>query len=924
MQKKLGELTTQELNNKLRNRWGLIALILLACTLLQSSLALALCDSFEPYGSCPDVNLAIRPNVSYVNDAYISGSSGFNASTGYSSAIVYFNYTSFNGTENVTYVFANKGNTSGQCYSPISSPTNIAANNTCFNVIHSFIINGTSGKTGGVVLFKPTKMDPRFEFWLNNKWQLKWAFETNVTYLAFTFDSNTKTLYRIVRYEAWDNNTNDSTTVNYSISIKGKSINVLATENSARFYQWNWDSTETYNNITLSVVQVQNNSVDMALTADFIIINNITKNSSFYRVGTIYDKSDFTTYENSAGLTKANLTKVNNANTAFYHNLTGLTGARNSGRRRNMSETFVITISYNPYDMMLYNNNTVSPYYDTLKNEWTYEYWASNGSANRSQIYNETLRLANYGMNLDKANLRMYSMASGNPGRWNFSGTSSDIATQVYNFGTSLANLGVRLYYYNSLQDGEPGDIFTIDQNTYFGTTTYAANYSYLSQNSNGQNETSFGNDAHISYCMRQNMLTTVLIANATRWASTGMYLDTEGANLVHDYYDARINTSYVENGRKRFQIICQQNYSNILHNNGFILTTENQGGFYSAGRMDQGEAAISSSAGGSTGNKGLMPYDIIIGLSEKMVLIDEGLRRCMFNWNDTNKWKYGVYGSDETQFQRCFTRARALRATTHLDGFTYDLHNLPDNLTIQMYYMSYELGKLEYAGDLKNETYFNQEGNWMDLSTALTNGYDWKNASFHQEYTNGLHLYINLRSQSNHWLNITANGATRNIPPNGFYAYMEDGSFEEFYNDNDQSHWVYAKNSFAYFYPKFSSVTFRFPEDDYTFYEFYANEASNGKRVVASRQDITSYTTSNPTYVEFTNTEFACVNGVSQGTSGLNNSLAVLALVIIMVIIARWLTNGMTLIELSLWTTGIIVMSIYAIIMMGIGSICT
>lgn len=839
----------KELQLKIRNRLLIIALILLACALLQSSLTLAACDSFEPYGSCPDVNLAIRPSVGYINNVTYSNST---SGTGIQ---VYFKYIALDGHENITYTLNNKAN--GTCYTPISSPTNIASNNTCFEIRHDYdeLVDGVWTRQNQTNITKPTKLDLRFEWWNTNlsRWQFNWSFEANVR-TEFANPIYNSSSGEIIGFWMMQNNTLLGTTtewegINWSITIKGKSLIAQAQGQRGRFYQWNWDSTETANNIPISIVKMDNNSVDMMLTADFMIVAPKT----FYRLGTIYDKSDMTTYENSAGLTKTNNTKVNNANTAFYHNLTGCSGApalgsSGCGKKNNMSETFVITVSKNAYDVMLYNNNTVSPYYDTLKNEWTYEYWASNGSANRSQIYNETLRLANYGMTLSTANLRMYSMASGNPGRWNFSGTSSDIAQQVYDFGVALGNLGIRLYYYNSLQDGEPGDIFTIDQNTYFGTTTYAANYSYLSQNRNGNNETSFGNDAHIAYCMRQNMLNTVLLSNASRWASTGMYLDTEGANLIQNYYDARSNTSYAENGRKRMQMICQRNYSSIIHNAGFAITTENQGAFYSAGSMDQGEAALATSSGGSMANKGLMPSWYINSITEKMVVIDEGLRRCMFNWNDTNKWKYGVYGSDETQFQRCFTRARALRATTHLDGFTYDLHNVPDNLTIQMYYLSYELGKLMYAGDLKNETYQNQSnGAWMDLSTALAQGYDWKNASFHQEYTNGLHLYINLRSQSNHWLNITANGATRNIAQNGFYAYMEDGSFEEFYNDNNQSHWV-KTSSYIYVYPKTSSVTLSgLGLSYYEPYAFYSSEQTNGLRSLGIVEPTTNYTATQP-----------------------------------------------------------------------------
>ena len=72
--KKLGEMTTQELDNKLRLRWALIALIFLACAILQSNLALAACDSFEPYGSCPETNFAIRPSESYYNNVSFSNS----------------------------------------------------------------------------------------------------------------------------------------------------------------------------------------------------------------------------------------------------------------------------------------------------------------------------------------------------------------------------------------------------------------------------------------------------------------------------------------------------------------------------------------------------------------------------------------------------------------------------------------------------------------------------------------------------------------------------------------------------------------------------------------------------------------------------------------------------------------------------------
>lgn len=892
--KKLGEMTKQELDNKLILRWGLITIILLACTILQSSLATALCDSFEPIGSCPETNYPLRPSVTnYTNMANKSGDTV--------DSVVNFTYReNVYPFTNITYTWKNAAN--GTCWSAISG--NLHSNSCLRGRIDAINKSAYIVGIGGYSF--------NFDFPTNHT---KWSYELTLRTNSWGFNGT----------HLWVINSfadgGESTTINFTIWIEGKTL--FATMTSPKVYT-NLVSIDRVTSAPglqdLYFFEIGNHSAaSMYDQQGFYIVNR----SVFFNTGFIYDKSDHSRFYTGT-FSRSNISFITDPRTFAYNNLT-------NGSRNHLNTTVYWIISQDIHDVFLNIPHDQNFMYDELKTDWFIESWFPPTSFDLRDEYNKSLRFSRYGMNMaDAIVLSHIYMSRADNMNWsslNFQYNYPFVTGYVSNI-TSLSN-GLRHGMYTNFQDIFTYSVFyngsypighTNVSLTYNGRFVNATNHSMISRDWDGSLQNGYvGTVYHGRFCRRPDML-EFSVGNQTSIGQNIMYIDTDGATTQdEDYIDYDFNDT--QRGRQRMNIYCLEQLYNEIEALGLPSIIEDLSPTLTAGLSTAGvgnkKYAITD---GEAFEMGLFPDYEVSMITEKELRTWGYPRRVFKDWADSTSKKYGALTTDESSLDRYITMSVAERKLLRLDNTDVEFHNFPDNISILMYYSGYKVGQLLYSSPITNITY--GERNYTTEEALILN-YSFYNAFIHTTYSNGLHVYSNF-NQTPHWVNITINGAERDIPNNGFYAYMEDGSFEEFYNDANLSHWVYAKNSFAYFYPKGTSVTFNLPEDDYTFYEFFSDSSSNGKRVVASRQDITSYTTSNPTYVEFTNTEFACVNGVSQGTSGLNSSLAVLALVIIMVILARWLTNGMTLIELSLWTTGIIVMSIYAIIMMGIGSICT
>jgi len=755
------------------------------------------CVHFEPLGSCPETGTnTIRETGTGTNYR------------------VSFDYNSSD--TNITYNIYIKANGTNFCYSPLAS--------SCFTIESDH--PESASKTN---IYRGAEFNPQGQFLIGSAWIAKSTSESTYKFENASVQGRNLIVYQNTTY---CDGTCDEIIYKYNISIKGKTLITDVTANKRQVLKTDYGRIQTPNQI-ISLFEMDNLTMQMRNYTSPLIINN-----GFYLIGSILDLSNYA-YEYNGRTYNENSTKVRMIRGSQYVNLTDAYPA-------SFHDTYFVIYSPDIKDVFLHNANNVATNYATAKNLFYVESLKRSASYSLNNVTKLIERYKNYGFDVENAVVTVQQFAEPLPDLCFYE--SPHTQAVVTSFDTNMTNLGVtRWGIYNSLQDIYPSSGFYNSSGLNCSIDMNASDGSYFARDSNNATinawfESDYGGQSLMSkYDKRYEMFTKILLNNMTSWGSNVIMLDTEGATYYVDKYVDLTHNGY-QAGKRKEQRSAQQLYSDLLSDNGFLTITESGvGGFYASGVFDVITGGYSS--GRNQTKKGVLSYWYDTEICSHSVCTLEYPGRFFTNWSSfSDNWDDENYVlTRESDLDRYVVEGAATRKT--LKFMNHDVHNIPENLSILLFYSLRELNQLYNGAVLVDEVYGD-----LTISQAAIAGYDFLNPRLQKNYSNGLRVYANLNRSG--WWNFTANGKSINLAPNGLYAY--DGSgFEECYNCDNTTHYVIVPGSYVYVYPKGGSVSVSVPEEYYDVYHYYGDDSTNGRRLVGDDQLLTSITTAEVTYLQ-------------------------------------------------------------------------
>jgi hypothetical protein len=316
------------------------------------------------------------------------------------------------------------------------------------------------------------------------------------------------------------------------------------------------------------------------------------------------------------------------------------------------------------------------------------------------------------------------------------------------------------------------------------------------------------------------------------------LYIDTDSSTFLWKT-DCSVNGSMLCRQRTKFTFY-DAFLSHARTNYSIVGSVEGLSSLYAAGRYDFFSNDRYSLRNNS--KYGVL-IDYVYQLKEKSPIRQNYIDFFLMGWNGSITDKWG--NTYQTEFERFIVQNAVLGNLPSFTSWNKEYHNIPDNNTILNYYSSKKLSELTFSGRLTNVSYI-YKGGYLSASQANILNMTSDGQVIYEEWSNGLRIYANLNRTG--WWNVSVNGAMRNLPPNGLYAFIvNDSSFEECFNCDNTSTWVRTP-TYIYLYPKNAqNVTFTFPENWYSGYSFYGDDSTNGRRLEFTPVEKSSYKTANP-----------------------------------------------------------------------------
>jgi hypothetical protein len=753
-------------------------------------------------GSCPETSFPLRPSVEYTNTIRED-------STAY--------YLDYNGTDmNITYLFKKfTGNASGP-WSPLSDAA----------------WNYTAYYNGQVIRMEhPSNLNPTF--WFTNGSETK-------EYLVGAYFGR---IYRNITVQTLSNNALiiavnytlvnktstweylDSELITYNITIKGKTVDVHIQGTNGK---WGYSSTiNSQGSIPIKPFDFDNSTYHTEGNQQVIIVNDLL----FFNMGYIWDKSD-TSKMSKQDTTVSNSTTLNYKIRSDYYNLT-------DGTRNIVNDTLSITLSNKILDTTLNSKYSKLASYETLKNKW----FVLLNSPYNTSLWIQVQRLNNYGMDMSRSIIMSGQVGLQKPDFSNYSFPNTK--ANVYQSAMNISSIGGNMIAGIAFQDINVLSPFYNNTN-YNGIFINATNYSFIMKATNESNIISYNNQYAARFDRRIEIY-NFLKQNLSDWGMNNyMYIDTEGGNTVSGtILDMDANSSI--RGRQSAQMPYRTTLFNQIRSDGRAVLTENFKRLWTVGVIDAGDGHLISE--GNSSLMGIYPDWVDTVMNPKQVVYSSRIAYFMNGWNISDTTYVVKYNEtrDNFDYDKRIVVGIVQKERPLLDSYISQQYAIPDNKTILQYFSMDKVTLLKYAAEIVNRSYVNTSSGKYESGDewAIVSG-DFRNVQIFEEWSNGLRIYANLNRTG--WWNLSINGAMRNLPPNGLYAYItNDSSFEECFNCDNTSTWV-RTSEYIYLYPKNAQeITFSFPYNWYSGYSFYGDDSTNGRRLEFTLTEKSTYKTANP-----------------------------------------------------------------------------